>query len=244
MSDVVAAVVFHPNLNRSLKLWSTTVGRDKTYRLIQYFSRFLAFHLIARGNADLAARFNALKSALGSGRKLMRLFKPLEHLQAALKAAASAEYPIEQFTTIGRQLGYFGYLSLDMIVWLNAIKFLRLTPEAAKKVNKTSQRFWLTGIAFSIACSLAKTGRLSQEIHKIKNGTNEKAAADDAERKLQIKSTAKARDAARYQLVQDSLDIWFPITGLELATLNDGILGVIGVVTSIMALRLNWAKTA
>jgi peroxin-11B len=143
----------------------------------------------------------------------MRLFKPLEHLQAALKAAASAEYPIEQFTTIGRQLGYFGYLSLDMIVWvcfipadwlfssfpnvlpqLNAIKFLRLTPEAAKKVNKTSQRFWLTGIAFSIACSLAKTGRLSQEIQKIKNGTSEKAAADDAERKLQIKSTAKYVD--------------------------------------------------
>lgn len=48
----------------------------------------------------------------------MRLFKPVEHLQAAFKAAASAEYPIEQFTTIGRQLGYFGYLSLDMILWV------------------------------------------------------------------------------------------------------------------------------
>jgi hypothetical protein len=49
---------------------------------------------------------------------VMRLFKPVEHLQAAFKAAASAEHPIEQFTTIGRQLGYFGYLSLDMIVWV------------------------------------------------------------------------------------------------------------------------------
>lgn len=49
----------------------------------------------------------------------MRLFKPIEHLQAALKAAASAEYPLEQFTTIGRQISYFGYLSLDMIVWVS-----------------------------------------------------------------------------------------------------------------------------
>jgi hypothetical protein len=29
MSKIAAAVVFHPNVNRSLKLWSTTVGRDK-----------------------------------------------------------------------------------------------------------------------------------------------------------------------------------------------------------------------
>jgi len=241
MSNIVTAVVFHPSVNRSLKLWSTTVGRDKTYRLIQYFSRFLAFHLVAHGNTDLATRFNALKSALGSGRKLMRLFKPVEHLQAALKAMASAEYPIEQLTTIGRQLGYFGYLSLDMIVWLNAIKFLRLTPETAKKVSKTSQRFWLTGIAFSIACGLAKTGRTALEIQRLTDGTAEKAEED---RKVQIKTVTKTRDAARYQLVQDSLDIWFPITGLEFATLNDGTLGIIGVVTSIMALRVNWAKTA
>ena len=74
---------------------------------------------------------------------------------------------------------------------LNAIKFLRLTPETAKKVNKTSQRFWLTGIAFSIACGLAKTGRMSQEIQKLKNGTSEKVIADDADSKLQIKSIAK-----------------------------------------------------
>lgn len=244
MASIATAVIFHPNVSRSVKLWSTTVGRDKTYRLIQYFSRFLAFHLVARGNVDLAARFNALKSALGSGRKMMRLFKPVEHLQAAVKATMAAENPIEQFTTIGRQLSYFGYLSLDMIVWLNAIKFLRLTPEKAKKVNQTSQRFWLTGIAFSIICGLSKTARLAQDIQKLKAGTSEKAVVDEADRKVQIKTIAKARDATRYQLIIDGLDIWFPITGLELASLNDSTLGIFGVITSIMALRLNWSKTA
>ncbi|KAF8323253.1 peroxisomal biogenesis factor [Clavulina sp. PMI_390] len=244
MSSLATAVVFHPSLTRSVKLWSTTVGRDKTYRLIQYFSRFIAFHLIARGQTDLAARFNALKSALGSGRKLMRLFKPIEHLQAALKAVASAEAPVEQFTTIGRQLSYFGYLSLDMIVWLNAIKFLRLDADKAKQINKTSQRFWLVGIAFSIINGLAKSGRLGLSIKKLKEGTSEKQVIDEADRKVQIKTLAKARDATRYQLIIDGLDIWFPITGLELASLNDSTLGIFGVVTSVMALRTNWAKTA
>ena len=48
----------------------------------------------------------------------MRLGKPLEHLQAALKAATAPGPAIEQLTTIGRQLGYFGYLSNDALVWV------------------------------------------------------------------------------------------------------------------------------
>ena len=57
----------------------------------------------------------------------MRLFKPIEHAQAALRAAAVSDYPLEQFTTIGRQLGYFGYLSLDMIVWVRFHPFSNTT---------------------------------------------------------------------------------------------------------------------
>ena len=51
-------------------------------------------------------------------RVVMRLGKPLEHLQAALKAATAAGKPAEQLTTIGRQLGYFGYLTYDALVWV------------------------------------------------------------------------------------------------------------------------------
>ena len=49
---------------------------------------------------------------------VMRLGKPLEHLQAALKAATAPGPAIEQLTTIGRQLVYFGYLSNDALVWV------------------------------------------------------------------------------------------------------------------------------
>jgi hypothetical protein len=50
--------------------------------------------------------------------RVMRLGKPMEHLQAALKAASASGYPAEQLTTIGRQLGYFGYLTNDALVWV------------------------------------------------------------------------------------------------------------------------------
>lgn len=52
---------------------------------------------------------------------VMRLGKPLEHLQAALRATAGTGPMGEQITTIGRQLGYAGYLAYDSIIWVNRL---------------------------------------------------------------------------------------------------------------------------
>lgn len=49
----------------------------------------------------------------------MRLGKPVEHLQAALRAAQSPAELGEQIATIGRQLAYFGYLAYDAILWVS-----------------------------------------------------------------------------------------------------------------------------
>lgn len=48
----------------------------------------------------------------------MRLGKPIEHLQAALRAAQTTGEVAEQLATIGRQIGYFGYLTYDAVVWV------------------------------------------------------------------------------------------------------------------------------
>jgi peroxin-11B len=50
---------------------------------------------------------------------VMRLGKPLEHLQAALRATAGSGPLGEQITTIGRQLAYAGYLTYDSIIWVS-----------------------------------------------------------------------------------------------------------------------------
>ena len=101
---------------------STTVGRDKTYRAIQYFSRFLAWYLASRGyNKELVARYAALKSVLGQSRKLMRIGKPLEHMQSAVKATQLSDAALK-ITAIGRQLGYAVYLVNDMLVWVSGMQ--------------------------------------------------------------------------------------------------------------------------
>lgn len=112
---------YSPLITHFLKFTSTTVGRDKVYRAVQYWSRFYAWYLLRKGaSADVIAPWAALKSHLGLARKLMRLGKPVEHAKAAsvLAQSQSPSDPIIKYLAIGRQLGYAGYLTYDAVNWV------------------------------------------------------------------------------------------------------------------------------
>ena len=49
---------------------------------------------------------------------VIRLGKPVEHLQAALRATFAPGPASETVTTVARQVAYFGYLSYDVLVWV------------------------------------------------------------------------------------------------------------------------------
>jgi len=68
----IQKLVLHPTVDRSLKYASTTVGRDKAYRAVQYFARFLAWYLKRQNyNKETLQRLGNLKGALGLSRKRM-----------------------------------------------------------------------------------------------------------------------------------------------------------------------------
>ena len=91
----------------------------QVYRAVQNFARFYAWFLVSRGASKVdVAEWNALKSHLATARKLMRLGKPIEHLQAALRTALAPGPAAEQLTAVARQLAYFIYLSLDALAWV------------------------------------------------------------------------------------------------------------------------------
>ncbi|KIM34408.1 hypothetical protein M408DRAFT_325815 [Serendipita vermifera MAFF 305830] len=234
----------HPLVSKSLKIWATTLGRDKTYRAIQYFARFYAYILLTRGDKDAAQRWNALKNHLGLGRKLMRLGKPLEHLQAALKASQSialSRQSAERFTTVARQLCYAGYLAFDAVVWANSVKFINLLPPKADRTLRISLRFWFAGILFGLGNGLLKAGRLANEAKALKAvGTTEKSVGDNAANETKLKVLERERAAVRYQMLLDLMDMWIPATGLGVVNFNDGVVGLLGVITSVMAFRSQW----
>ncbi|KAG5718850.1 Peroxisomal membrane protein PMP27 [Termitomyces sp. T112] len=241
MASVASQVILHPAVSRSIKFASTTVGRDKTYRGVQYFARFFAWYLLTKGHKLDAARWNALKSHLGTARKLMRLGKPIEHLQSALRASLANGPAFEQIFAIGRQLGYFGYLCYDALIWANTIKFISVDSVAAKRFSKRSSQLWLAGILFSLAGGVLKTIRLARESSKLQGSScGEKDISEENQREVRLSAVKAAQGAARRQFIVDILDVWIPATGAGIANVNDGALGIIGLITSLLGAQAQW----
>ncbi|KAF8922423.1 peroxisomal biogenesis factor 11-domain-containing protein [Mucidula mucida] len=148
--------------------------------------------------------------------------------------------PSGRITTIARQLAYFGYLALDVLVWSNNVKFTRFTPETAQKIQKFSNRFWVIGIFFSLLNGVAKNVRLHKELLQLKSSATEKDLGSENERKVKAASLKAARAATLHQFTIDALDIWIPATGLGLTNINDGVLGIFGLITSLLAAQKHW----
>ena len=91
-------------------------------------------------------------------------------------------------------------------------------------------QFWFTGIVFSIVHGLLKAGRLANQVKQLQGQTwTEKSL--EAERDHKLRSLQTAREEVRYQFIIDLLDVWIPATNIGLVNLNDGILGIFGLVS-------------
>jgi len=164
---VADALIYHPLLAHYLKFVSTTVGRDKILRTIQYFSRFYAWYLL-RTNATPAAikPFEAIKKQFGLARKALRLGKNIEHFKAAAVAADRKDIdPVLKFAAVGRQLGYGAYLTFDAATYLDAAG---IRPNAgAKNLSKQAQKAWFTGLSFSVISGLYTLWKLKEREAKL-----------------------------------------------------------------------------
>lgn len=58
-------------LDSWLAFMATTQGRDKFYRTVQYFARFVSFYLAKIGRLEYASRLAVLSASVGTARKCM-----------------------------------------------------------------------------------------------------------------------------------------------------------------------------
>jgi peroxin-11B len=234
---VADAVIYHPSVAHYLKFAATTVGRDKLLRTIQYFARFYAWYLL-RTNAltSAIAPWDALKKQLGLTRKIMRIGKNIEHLKAASQAADQARGadPVLRYTSVGRQLGYAGYLTLDTATVLDATGVRKWS--RAKDVQREAFRFWAMGLACSVVAQVYTLYRLQQREAKIDK--------KDGEGVVESKRITIERATSRTQLLSDVCDLTIPLSALGLAKLDDGFVGIAGTVSSIIGMYTQWKKTA
>jgi len=233
---VADAVIYHPTVSHYLRFVSTTVGRDKILRTLQYFSRFYAWYLF-RTNASPKeiAPFEAIKKQFGLARKLMRVGKNVEHFKAAATAADQRGGDmVLKYLSVGRQLGYAGYLTFDAMTYLDAAG-IRPSP-AAKRLSREAYKFWFTGLLCS---ALSGTYALYQL-----RSRNSMISKTEVEGVVEKKKIEKEQAALNLQLVSDLCDLAVPSAALGYANFDDGIVGLAGTVSSLIGVYNTWKKTA
>lgn len=282
---VANSLVYHPSVAHYLRYVATTVGRDKLLRTLQYFARFYAWYLYrTNAAASQVAPWDAIKKQFGLTRKILRFGKNVEHLKAAAVAADAAPTmdPFLRYATIGRQLGYAGYLSFDAATLPDALG-IRRSPRT-KTLQREAYRFWAVGILCSVFAQLYTLNRLRQRQARVDLKEAEGAVENKriamcvshfffplsfpdylcscAPRPRCLTSvhplTVPAQHAAnpslcvpyrersqsRMQLLCDLCDLTVPVSGLNWLSLDDGIVGITGTVSSLVGVYTQWKKTA
>ncbi|KAK3075050.1 Peroxisomal membrane protein PMP27 [Teratosphaeriaceae sp. CCFEE 6253] len=236
---VADALIYHPAVSHYNRFVATTIGRDKTLRTIQYFSRFLAWYTYRTNSpATTVAFFEAIKKNFGSVRKAMRLGKFVEHFKAAVVAADAkpgSVDPVVKYLAVGRQLGYAFYLAFDNIAYFDQCGIRKF--EGAARMQKEAYRAWLAGLACNVAAGAYQLYNLQAAAKKSRDG-------QDAEKAVEAKKLERDQRATQLQLVSDLCDIIVPAASLGLINADDGIVGLAGTTSSLIGLFAAWAKTA
>ncbi|KAM7202463.1 Peroxisomal biogenesis factor 11 [Rhypophila sp. PSN 637] len=233
---VADALIYHPSVSHYLKFVGTTVGRDKLLRTIQYFARFYAWYLLRTNAVQTSiAPWEQLKKQFGLVRKVLRAGKNIEHFKAAAVAAdAKTMDPVLRYAAVGRQLGYAGYLSMDLATLLDAIGVRK--SKNAKRLQQEAFRFWAIGIMFSIVAQTYTLWRLKQREAKVDK--------KEGEGVVEGKRIVLERKAAQLQLTSDLCDFTVPSSALGWVNFDDGFVGLAGTLSSLIGVYTQWKKTA
>ncbi|KAK9465314.1 peroxisomal biogenesis factor 11 [Lipomyces arxii] len=234
---VANALVYHPTTAHLLRYLDSTVGRDKLMRFVQYFARFYVAYLnrTAGSSKNSADVWRSVMSLLSTARKIIRVGKPVQHFKAAATAYDNKTTdPVIRYTAIGRQLSYAVYLTIDTLILGHSTKLITLkNPQLAQKLYF---RFWLAGIVFSISSSAYKHVGLSKLQTSLSNQSEKDVVA--------IKNVKAQQASNTTQLVLDLLDSSIPVSGLSLVPIDDGLVGIAGMVSSVIGASAQWDATA
>lgn len=142
--------------------------------------------------------------------------------------------PVLRYCAVGRQLGYFSYLTFDSLAFLDSSGIYKFA--AGKKLASEASRAWFVGLLFSLVGGSYTLYTLREKERGI--------VKTIAEGKVEGERLVKERKATVTQMVSDVCDIAIPASALGYVTLDDGIVGMAGTVSSLIGLQAVWKKSA
>lgn len=132
------------------KFLTTTVGRDRSNRLIQYLCKLL---IALSSSPETVGKLNSLQTQMSNTRKVMRIFRQLEFYKSAQKAS-KIEDDVVRMTTIVKNAGLGLWGLHDTIGWLHSAKLINLSDP--KTNAKRGFKYWVLALVASLLNNLHK----------------------------------------------------------------------------------------
>lgn len=142
--------------------------------------------------------------------------------------------PVLRYCAVGRQLGYFAYLTFDSLAFLDASGIYRFA--AGPKLAAEASRAWFVGLLFSLVGGTYTLYTLRERERGIMKTI--------AEGKMEGERLVRERKATVTQLISDVCDAAIPASALGYVQLDDGVVGLAGTVSSLIGLKATWKKAA
>jgi hypothetical protein len=229
---VADCIIYHPTYTKLTKFLDSTPKREKSFRLVAYLSRFLAYYLQRQGYSKEAVQtFVDLKAHATFIRKGMRFLKPLNHLEAAGKLYDNKNIQF-RWANIIRNLALSGYLVLDSVSWFKMMGLINKTKFPTVGTNAT--RFWLLGLIAGVVNGLQNIYSYRQYKASVNKTGDEKVDIDAVNAKLY---------SAKRKLIWDLLDMFIALNLLGYLHFTEGDIGLAGTITSILGLTDLWRAT-
>ncbi|KAJ3039935.1 Peroxisomal membrane protein PMP27 [Rhizophlyctis rosea] len=226
--------------DQTVKFLSTTVGRDRINRFVQYLARYLVWHGQRTGySKETIDRLSKLMTNVAQTRKLMRVGRQVEFANAIQKASTIKDDIIRKTTQL-KQLFLAVWIAHDSLQWAHTAGVYTFTD--IKTITRRGLKFWLAALVVSTLGNLHRlrmnTLRMTHEQKAIAMARTR--GVEDADARESIRAIMRERQKIMWATVQDGLDILIPASGLEYVNVESGILGLIGMFTSVLGGWTHW----
>jgi len=213
-------------IDKTIKFLNTHNGRDKLCRTMQFGSKFASLQLENYGETDYSKRLMAVSNSTSTGRKLFRLFKSLNFIQAAVNAYLEELDPVVKVTSVVQNFCLAVWLYYDHFIWAGKAGLLKgdLTV-----IGRRSNAFWLVAMLVAIV----KQIYLLQQAQKLAKRDNKQVSRAGTQLEIII------------ELLRNVFDVPLPLTALSegaAQTISPSTVSLLATLSSIIGFYQVWTK--
>eukprot|EP01080_Neovahlkampfia_damariscottae_P006433 gene6433-10441_t len=254
-------------IDRFNKLLSSTKGRDKFSKLMQYGSKILQQHYVnqieyasddsKQDYVSLLQKATAFDGGIATARKVMRFFNFLIGYIAFFKFLGSKKQNLDSIIDMTSKLGYSNYFLLDSFGWFAKLKIFTTTPlenvdsfsfygiansNHSVTYGTYAAKSWLIGIIFGLVFQIRKLMKsLSEELKLLE----QKHKLSDSSLSIQeVNATLnvlyKERMVCYRTMISLFCDLFPALNNAKYAEFSKGTLGLLGSIAALIGVYECW----